>query len=122
VRIKIALFIVLMLGCLLLTTCELFPPELALEFHLDWWGFIDGPDELTVDYSMENIGGEDLQNCKLYFEFDTDNGFYYRWTPGVDLDTMDGLYSDSYTYTLPGVDQVNEVNLIGAGWDNPPDD
>jgi hypothetical protein len=122
VRIKIALLAVLLFGCLLLTTCDLFPPELAMEFYLDSYAWDGGNDELTINYSMENIGSENLQNCKLYFEIDTNIGFYYRWTPGIDLDTSDGLVGDSYIYSLPGVGVINEVNLIGAGWDNPPDE
>jgi hypothetical protein len=120
VRIKNALFIILMLGCLLFTTCELFPPECALEFYLTNDSTPD-VDEVTVWYEMENIGSENLQNCKMYFDI-TDGvaGTHYRWTPGVDLDTGE-FHSDSYTFDFPGLNIVS-VELVGAGWDNPPDD
>jgi len=125
VRIKIALMAVIFLNLLLITTCDLLPPQCALKFSQeppfppDNWDVIQH--ELTIHYTMENIGSIDLQNCKLYFEIDTDQGYIYRWTPGVDLSTTDPKYSDSYVYTLSAVTDVNEVSIIADGWDNPPD-
>ncbi len=121
-RRKIALTAILFSGLMLFTTCELLPPELQLAFSLDNYDPFDVVNhELTVYYTMENIGDIDLENCKLLFEFDTNIGYIQSWTPGEDLISGDSV-STAYDYYLSGVTTVNDVLLIGAGWDNPPDD
>ena len=127
-RIKILGLGLVLLGVLFITSCPL-PPENSIE-----WAIasvvedpIDGFPMVEVNGDISNVGSDDLTGVQLEIDILTDQGTIYAWTDPVDIDAGD---TDSGPFHLdlsdfdPDGDLVTAIldyDIIGAGWDNPPD-
>ena len=118
-----ALFILIIL-VLLIASCDSgSPPELYLKFFIDDWG-TPGASTISVDYTIENAGEEDLENCKIQFGVDTTNDSTKnytttKWTSGVDLDKGESRSVSNFSITA-GI-AIYDIYVIAAGWDSPED-
>ena len=99
------------------------PPALVLTFSLD--GYEDIGLFVQVDYTLTNDGDEDLENCKIQIGIDTDDPDeiedYTYWTDGVDLDEGETYSVDDVNIAFSILDDVEDVFVLAAGFDNPPD-
>jgi hypothetical protein len=128
VRIKIIGLITLLLGILLLTTCEL-PPECSIEWDPLSTVTLVGAGPL-VQYNgwIENVGSKDLTGIQLEIWIDSlSEGEVFVWTPAIDLDQGE-IFTGSLTIdptdfnpAWGGLNDIQDFFVSGAGWDNPPD-
>lgn len=97
-------------------------PELAIEF--DWYSDTPLPaPSVTINYWIRNVSGTDLDNCKLEFEITTDEPDTYKvWTWGHSIAVWDDTGWEDLTWTAPNGYFVTDVQLIGAGMDDPGDE
>ncbi len=126
-RIKIALLAVLLLVGLLVTTCDLLPPDIAIYMDLvnDNMGYDDITGYMTVSCDIENLGSYDLTNVEGYFYVEHSEGNGYYWSDGIDLDVgevLDDYLIDIYILEEPNTVTTGNTEIVGWGCDNPPDD
>jgi hypothetical protein len=128
----IVMLIILAFAFLILSGCDLLPPEVQLAVEITYFDF--NPDfTVYIEYTMTNIGDVALSNCKVSFGIDEtyfnpgpdqiyfDEVTYWDPLTGVDLSvgenydgTVDsvGTYAGGFAY----------VGVYAVGFDNPPDD
>ena len=117
------MFIISMLVIVLGSCDSGSPPELYLKFFIDDWTG-SGSSTIYIDYTLENGGESDLENCKIQFGVDTtsDSTRNYtttKWTSGVDLSKGESHSVSNFSISA-GV-AINDVYVIASGWDSPED-
>ena len=118
---KIAALFVILILVLALVSCDGgSPPELYLSFFIDDW--VQAGSTVSVDYTIENGGDTDLENCKIQFGVDTSadgtrNYSKTQWTDGVDLDEGESDSVNNFDITITGT--AVDVYVIASGFDNP---
>jgi len=135
-KIYIAIVAILAFSALALTSCDLFPPECALELA-------DSPDEpyytgagavKTIYFKLHNIGEVTLNDCKVRWylddagdaltgtlEFDEITG----WAPALGTTLDPGETSNWISVQTSEVDFSGGVEFFGVyawGWENPSDE
>ena len=134
---SVVLVALVSIGVLVLGSCNLFPPQCALQLY-------EAPtitpaldDNVTISFKLVNIGSESLQNCKVQWYVDalgtgTDGSIDFDeitdWAPsiGVDLTMFEVSKEFSVTTTsgnyTGGTAAVDYYGVYAWGWENPPDD
>ena len=134
---SVVLVALVSIGVLVLGSCNLFPPQCALQLY-------EAPtitpaldDNVTISFKLVNIGSESLQNCKVQWYVDalgtgTDGSIDFDeitdWAPliGVDLGMFEISKEFSVTTTsgnyTGGTAAVDYYGVYAWGWENPPDD
>lgn len=115
--------IIVILFCLLIGCTEApYEPEMGLDYFITSWVQTGEPGawgDTTVQYSVYNIGTEDLKDVRLRFELLCSNSSYgiRNWSPAFDLDVEEMLImSDSFT--CDGL-QVTNARIISIGMSKP---
>ena len=121
---KIMFIVCLMLVLFSCSDDEAYYPEIGLNFWINSWSQAQPAGvwtNVSINYTIDNIGGVDLTDIRLHFELTFTNAVVTNvWGERIDL-----VSGDAYTGTESfyfGNIGIGEVLLYGVGMDDPADD
>jgi hypothetical protein len=126
------------IGVLILVSCNLFPPQCALQlYEAPTISTVSGEDNVTISFQLENIGSENLENCKVQWYVDSssegtvgtiETNEITDWAPSIGVDLSIGETSGLITVDTTfgnyagGTAGVDSFGIYAWGWENPPDE
>ena len=126
----IAILAILPIVVLGIVSCDLFPPQNALQLY-GTPSYTDIGGNITINFELQNIGSETLSNCKVRWYVDeTPNGSIdfdeiTGWAPATGVAISgpgtSGPLSVSTTTGIV-VANIEYYGIYAWGWDNPPDE
>jgi hypothetical protein len=134
---SVVLVALVSIGVLVMGSCNLFPPQCALQLYEAPTIATALDDNVTISFRLENIGSERLQNCKVQWYVDalgtgTDGSIDFDeitdWAPSIGVDLGMFEISDEFSVTTTsgnytgGTAAVDYYGVYAWGWENPPDD
>jgi|GEM_PF-2724555 len=136
---SVVLVVLVSIGVLVMGSCNLFPPQCALQLYEapTITPALGDTTNVTISFKLVNIGSERLQNCKVQWYVDAlgigidgsiDFDEITDWVPSIGVDLgMFGI-SDEISVTTTsgnytgGTAAVEYYGIYAWGWENPPDD
>ena len=127
------------IGVLVLGSCNLLPPQCALQLYEapTISNIVGDPNNVRISFRLVNIGSEYLENCKVQWYVDalgigTDGLIDFDeitdWAPAIGVDLSIGEPSGTITVDTTsgkfsgGTGGVDNFGVYAWGWKNPPDD